>query len=63
MRVVHLPIDDIDTDQIIPARFLKGTTKTGRQNEPAVIVKFEGRHGCFPEKTEGTSEKGKVSDA
>jgi 3-isopropylmalate/(R)-2-methylmalate dehydratase small subunit len=29
MRVVHLPVDDIDTDQIIPARFLKGTTKAG----------------------------------
>src|ERR1041385_5739433 len=28
-RTVVLPIDNIDTDQIIPARFLKGTTKTG----------------------------------
>ncbi len=28
-RTVLLPIDNIDTDQIIPARFLKGTTKTG----------------------------------
>ena len=27
--VVVLPLDDIDTDQIIPARFLKGTQKTG----------------------------------
>src|SRR5215467_3765737 len=27
--VVVLPLDDIDTDQIIPARFLKGTLKTG----------------------------------
>ncbi|HEY0483297.1 MAG TPA: 3-isopropylmalate dehydratase small subunit [Kofleriaceae bacterium] len=26
---VLLPLDDIDTDQIIPARFLKGTEKTG----------------------------------
>jgi 3-isopropylmalate/(R)-2-methylmalate dehydratase small subunit len=26
---VVLPIDNVDTDQIIPARFLKGTTKTG----------------------------------
>lgn len=26
---VPLPIDDIDTDQIIPARFLKATTKDG----------------------------------
>jgi len=28
-RTVSLPIDNIDTDQIIPARFLKGTTKSG----------------------------------
>ena len=27
--VVPLPMDDVDTDQIIPARFLKGTEKTG----------------------------------
>ena len=27
--VVLLPLDDIDTDQIIPARFLKGTDKAG----------------------------------
>jgi len=28
-RTVVLAIDNIDTDQIIPARFLKGTTKSG----------------------------------
>ncbi|MEK6756603.1 MAG: 3-isopropylmalate dehydratase small subunit [Bacteroidota bacterium] len=28
-RVVSLPINDIDTDQIIPASFLKGTDKSG----------------------------------
>jgi 3-isopropylmalate/(R)-2-methylmalate dehydratase small subunit len=28
-RVVVLPVNDIDTDQIIPARFLKGTSKLG----------------------------------
>jgi 3-isopropylmalate/(R)-2-methylmalate dehydratase small subunit len=28
-RTLVLPIDNVDTDQIIPARFLKGTTKNG----------------------------------
>jgi 3-isopropylmalate/(R)-2-methylmalate dehydratase small subunit len=28
-RAVLLPVDDVDTDQIIPARFLKGTAKVG----------------------------------
>lgn len=28
-RCVPLPLDNIDTDQVIPARFLKGTVKTG----------------------------------
>jgi 3-isopropylmalate/(R)-2-methylmalate dehydratase small subunit len=28
-RILSLPVDDIDTDQIIPARFLKGTDKVG----------------------------------
>jgi 3-isopropylmalate/(R)-2-methylmalate dehydratase small subunit len=28
-RTVALLVDNIDTDQIIPARFLKGTTRTG----------------------------------
>ncbi len=27
--VVPLPIENIDTDQIIPARFLKATTRDG----------------------------------
>jgi 3-isopropylmalate/(R)-2-methylmalate dehydratase small subunit len=28
-RAIVLPVDDVDTDQIIPARFLKVTDKTG----------------------------------
>ena len=28
-HLVSLPLDDVDTDQIIPARFLKGTSRTG----------------------------------
>lgn len=28
-RVVPLPIENVDTDQIIPARFLKATSKEG----------------------------------
>lgn len=28
-RVIPLPLDDVDTDQIIPARYLKVTDKTG----------------------------------
>ncbi|MBF8282530.1 MAG: leuD, partial [Anaerolineales bacterium] len=28
-RLVPLPVNDVDTDQIIPARFLKATDKNG----------------------------------
>ncbi|MGC8855842.1 MAG: 3-isopropylmalate dehydratase small subunit [Anaerolineae bacterium] len=31
-RVMPLPVNDIDTDQIIPAQFLKGTDKQGLAN-------------------------------
>jgi 3-isopropylmalate/(R)-2-methylmalate dehydratase small subunit len=29
---VCLPVDDVDTDQIVPARFLKGTARDGLEN-------------------------------
>src|SRR4029079_7333694 len=29
-RTVVLPVENVDTDQIIPARFLKATSKVGR---------------------------------
>ncbi len=31
-RIVPLPINDVDTDQIIPARFLKAISKEGMGN-------------------------------
>lgn len=31
-RLMPLPVNDIDTDQIIPARFLKATDKLGMGN-------------------------------
>ena len=61
------PQHDGTVDQLglepIAALELKGTAKASWQDEPAIIVKFEGRHGCFPKKTEGTSERGEGPDA
>lgn len=40
-RVVPLPIENIDTDQIIPARFLKATTRDGFGNNLFRDWRFE----------------------
>ncbi|MBS1530262.1 MAG: 3-isopropylmalate dehydratase small subunit, partial [Bacteroidetes bacterium] len=40
--VVPLPIENIDTDQIIPARFLKATTREGFGNNLFRDWRFDG---------------------
>lgn len=41
-KVVPLPIENIDTDQIIPARFLKATTREGFGNNLFRDWRFDG---------------------
>jgi 3-isopropylmalate/(R)-2-methylmalate dehydratase small subunit len=48
--VVVLPIDDVDTDQIIPARFLQGIDKTGLGDH--LFADF-GRNPDFPLHADG----------
>ena len=40
-KTVVLPIDNVDTDQIIPARFLKGTGKSGWGEHEAMMNAIE----------------------
>ena len=37
---VPLPLENVDTDQIIPARFLKATTKEGFGENPYLVGSF-----------------------
>jgi 3-isopropylmalate/(R)-2-methylmalate dehydratase small subunit len=41
-RVVALPVNDIDTDQIIPARFLKATDKAGMGDNLFADWRYQG---------------------
>ncbi len=53
-RVIPLPVDNVDTDQIIPARFLKVTDKNGLaehafadwRQDPAFIINQPEAQGC-----------------
>jgi 3-isopropylmalate/(R)-2-methylmalate dehydratase small subunit len=48
-RTVILPIDNIDTDQIIPARFLKGTTKSGLGEKLFSDWRYDAQGGRKPD--------------
>ena len=41
-RTVALPVDNVDTDQIIPARFLKATSKIGLGEKLFADWRFDG---------------------
>ncbi len=48
-RVVPLPIENIDTDQIIPARFLKATTREGFGENLFRDWRFDGNNQPKPD--------------
>jgi 3-isopropylmalate/(R)-2-methylmalate dehydratase small subunit len=48
-RVVALPVNDIDTDQIIPARFLKATDKMGMGDNLFADWRYRGDGSPKPE--------------
>jgi len=48
-RTVVLPIDNVDTDQIIPARFLKGTSKAGLGEKLFSDWRYDGQGNKKPD--------------
>jgi|SRR6185295_13834140 3-isopropylmalate/(R)-2-methylmalate dehydratase small subunit len=48
-RIVVLPINDVDTDQIIPARFLKTTSKEGLDKQLFYDWRYDGQGRPKPE--------------
>jgi 3-isopropylmalate/(R)-2-methylmalate dehydratase small subunit len=55
-RLAALPIDNIDTDQIIPARFLKTTSKAGLGDELFYDWRYDANGNSKPEFILNTSE-------
>lgn len=49
-RFVPLPIENVDTDQIIPARFLKATTRDGFGKNLFRDWRYENNDEAFPKK-------------
>ncbi|MGZ3419371.1 MAG: 3-isopropylmalate dehydratase small subunit [Polyangiales bacterium] len=52
-RVISLPVDDVDTDQIIPARFLKVTSKDGLGDALFADWRAEGKPASHLAKEKG----------
>ncbi len=48
-RLAPLPIDNIDTDQIIPARFLKTTSKAGLEDNLFCDWRYDAQGNPNPE--------------
>jgi len=48
-RTVVLPVDNVDTDQIIPARFLKATSKAGLGEKLFADWRFDGAGQAKPD--------------